>query len=95
MAKADPILARIIAFDKNRGGGVEVRKASRGYSLFREDNGRPVARLRPTGEGDCVEIMWWSYRDKWEQIGDFGPMIKPLDEALDYVAKDPWGCFWR
>jgi len=39
--------------------------------------------------------MWWSHRDRWDQIGDFGPMVMPLDEALDYVAKDPMGCFWH
>jgi hypothetical protein len=92
--KADNILARIEAFNQEQGGGVIIRKAARGYSLFREDNGRPVARLRPTGKGDSVEIMWWSHRDKWEQIGDFGPFVMPLDEALKYVARDPMGCFW-
>jgi hypothetical protein len=38
--------------------------------------------------------MWWSHRDKWDQIGDFGPMVMSLDKALDYVAKDPIGVFW-
>lgn len=41
-----------------------------------------------------MEVMWWSHRDKWDQIGDFGPMVMPLEEALDYVAKDPGGFFW-
>ena len=52
------------------------------------------ARLRPTGKGDDVEVLWWSHRDKWESIGDFGGIILSLDEALDYVAEDPMGCFW-
>ncbi len=63
--EADRFLERIEAFSKAKGGGVLIRKANRGYSLFREDNGRPVARLRPTGKGDSVEVMWWSHRDKW------------------------------
>ncbi len=71
-----------------------IRKANKGYSLFRADNGRPVARLRPTGKGDKVEVMWWSHRDRWDQIGDFGPMIMPLDEALLYIAKNGGGFFW-
>lgn len=95
MAKVDSILNRILAFDQKEGGGVAVRKTGRGYSLFREDNGRPVARLRPTGTGDRVEVLWWSHRGKWEQIGDFGPMVMSLDEALDYIARDPFGCFWH
>jgi hypothetical protein len=92
--KQDDMLTRIVAFSQARGGGVVIQKAAKGYSLFREDNGRPIARLRPTGEGDRVEILWWSHRDRWEQVGDFGPMVMPLDKALEYVAKNPMGFFW-
>jgi hypothetical protein len=49
--------------------------------------------LKPTGKGDRVEVKWWSPREKWEQIGDLGPMVMSLDEALNYIAKDPMGCF--
>jgi hypothetical protein len=90
----DNLLARIEAFNQEQGGGVVIQKAAKGYSLFREDSGKPIARLRPTGKGDQVEILWWSHRDKWEQIGDFGPMVMALDDALEYVAEDPMGCFW-
>ena len=93
--KNDDTLERIEAFNEARGGGVVIRKAARGYSLFREDNGKPIARLRTTGKNDLFEVMWWSYRDRWEQIGDFGPMVMPLGKALEYVSKDPMGCFWR
>jgi len=54
-----------------------------------------VARLRPTGQADKVEIMWWSHRDKWDQIGDFGPLVMPLGKALEFAAEDPEGIFWR
>ena len=93
-AKPDSILERIIAFNEVAGGGVQIQRQSNGYSLYREDNGRPIARLRPTGTGDSVEVLWWSHRDKWEQFGDFGPMVMSLDEALDYISKDPMGVFW-
>ena len=92
--KSDAMLDRIMAFNESKGGGVLIEKRSNGYSLFREDNGRPIARLRPSGKGDLVEVMWWSHRDKWEQFGDFGPMVMSLDEALDYISKDPMGVFW-
>lgn len=92
---SDKMRQRIDAFNEAHGGGVVVRKAAKGYSLFREDSGKPIARLRTAGTGDLVEVMWWSHREKWEQIGDFGPMVMPLDEALEYVAKDPMGCFWH
>ena len=43
--KPDKMLARIEAFNEASGGGVLVRKAANGYSLFREDTGEPVAGL--------------------------------------------------
>lgn len=92
--KPDTLLDGIIAFNEAKGGGVRIEKRSRGYSLFREDNGRPIARLRPTGKDDLVEVMWWSHRDRWDQIGDFGPMVISLNDALNYVARDPMGIFW-
>ena len=93
-ANLDSMLERIRAFNVAAGGGVQIRRQSRGFSLFREDNGRPIARLRPTGKGDSVEVKWWSYRDKWDQIGDCGAMLMSLDEALDYISRDPVGVFW-
>jgi hypothetical protein len=62
--KRDDILARIEEFNEAKGGGVVIRKVANGYSMFREDNGKPIARLRPTGKSDQVEVMWWSHRDK-------------------------------
>ena len=59
LPKPDTILDRIIAFNDAEGGGVLIEKRSNGYSLFREDNGRPIARLRSTGKSDLVEVMWW------------------------------------
>lgn len=52
----DPLLAQIVAFVAEMGGGVVIRKVGGGYSLFRESSGRPVARFRPTGVGDAVEV---------------------------------------
>ncbi len=93
MAATDCILARIEAFNEAYGGGVVVRKQSRGYSLFQEDTGEPVARLLPTGKKDRVKIMWWSHRGKWDQIGELDSTT--LDEALNYIARDPIGVFWH
>jgi hypothetical protein len=90
----DSILERIVAFNEAAGGGVQIQRQSNGFSLYREDNGRPIARLRPFGEGDRVEVLWWSHRGKWEQIGDMGPMVMSLDEALKYISRDPMGVFW-
>jgi len=40
-------------------------------------------------------VKWWSHRDRWDDIGDFGPLVLPLDQALTYLAEDPMGCFWH
>ena len=86
---------RIEAFNAANGGGVVVRKDNRGYSLFQEVTGAPLARLRPIEGGNLVEVLWWSSRDRWEPIGEFGGVRLPLDEALEYIADDPMGCFWQ
>ena len=74
---------------------VLVDENPKSYYCFRDDNGHPIARLRPTGDGDRVEVMRRSHRGKWEEIGDFGPMVMPVNDALDYIARDPCGCFWH
>ena len=86
---------RIEAFNEAQGGGVLVRKDAHGYSLFQEATGAPVARLRPVQSGALMEVLWWSHRDRWESIGDFGGVWMPLDDALNYIAEDPMGCFWH
>src|SRR3954447_21590072 len=91
MARSDPMLARIRAFDRARGGGVAVERANKGYSLFSVATGAPRARLRPTGRDDEVEILWWR-RGRWGAIGDFGGLRMPLDDALGHIADDP--LFW-
>jgi hypothetical protein len=89
MAGVDAMRERITAYSWPR-GGVEVRRANRGYTLYSRRTGGPVARLRPTGKGDNVQVLW--RRETWATPGDFGPLISPLDEALDFVATE--GFFW-
>ena len=51
------MLARIEeAFARARGGGVIVRRSAGGYSLSSARTGGRIARLRPTGDGDKVEV---------------------------------------
>jgi len=49
-----------------------------------------VARLRPLGEGDRVEVLWWR-RDAWGPAGTFGAVFD-LDDALAFIADEP--PFW-
>lgn len=91
MSKADPMLARIEAFNQARGGGVMVQRSAQGYSLFSARTGAPIARLKPTGESDKVQVLWWN-GERWGASGPFGIATMPLDKALDYVAAEP--DFW-
>jgi hypothetical protein len=34
-----------------------------------------------------------SHRDKWDHISDFGGILMPLEEALEYVVSDAPGYF--
>jgi hypothetical protein len=79
--KQDNLRARIQAFNEANGVGVVIQQAAQGYALFREDTGRPIARLRPTGNGDEVEVMWWSHRDWWDQIGYLADYMVSNDPA--------------
>ena len=60
---------------------------NRGYTLYSRRTGGQFARLRPTGEGDDVQVLWWRH-EAWATPGDFGPVIMPLNEALDFVATE-------
>jgi hypothetical protein len=89
MAKADALLERIEAFPFE--GPVVVRKVRRGYSLLSARTGAPIARLRPTGEADRVQVLWWN-GGRWGASGAFGIATMPLDKALDHIATEP--AFW-
>ncbi|HMC75022.1 MAG TPA: hypothetical protein VKG87_12020 [Terriglobales bacterium] len=90
MAGTDAMRERIAAHPWPR-GGVEVIRANRGYTLYSRRTGGQVARLRPTGEDDDVQVLWWR-GTSWATPGDFGPLIMPLDEALNFVATGDF--FW-
>lgn len=89
MPTTDPVLARIAAYPWPR-GGLTVRQNNRGYSLFSARTGAPVARLRPLGETNRVEVLWWR-REAWRPAGPFGAVFD-LDEALAFIADEP--AFW-
>jgi hypothetical protein len=90
----DFVQGQIEAFDVDHGGGIVVRKDSRGYTLIREIDEMPVARLRPGGEGLFEVYCWSPDRDRWRPVGEFGTTLS-LDDALEFIADDPMDCFWR
>ncbi len=90
----DFIQSQIEAFNAQHGGGVSVRKDTRGYTLMREDDGIPVARLRPKSQG-LFEVLYWNpYHERWRAVGSYGTILA-LDQALEFIADDPLDCFWR
>jgi hypothetical protein len=85
---------RIEAFNRTNGGGVSVRKQANGYTLIREDTGESVARLRPQDVvGQYAVLRRSDGGERWQRVGVAG-LVLPLDEALAFIAEDPWNCFW-
>ena len=89
-SRTDDLHDRITAYAFPR-GGVEVVRANRGYTLCSRRTGGPVARLRPTGQDDTVQVLWWRGQ-AWAVPGDFGAVILPLNQALEFIAME--GFFW-
>ena len=89
---SDEVLLRIERFRFPR-GPVCAERRNRGYSLHHAETGAPIARLRPTGRSDRMEILHWSsWKERWAPAGPFGGTILPLDEALAVIAHEP--IFW-
>jgi hypothetical protein len=88
----DDITARIEAFDHANGGGVGFYKDQDAYHLYLLETDAPIARLKPTGNGDGVRLGYWSHRRKWEDVDDMGGVVLPLDDALEFIANEP--IFW-
>ena len=79
---SDSMRARIGVVSQARGGGVAVHQAGRGSSLLSKRIGAPLARLRPTGDADTRQALWWSGLHR-SASGPFGVATMPPDAALD------------
>ena len=88
----DDIIRRIEHFPFRR-GPVAAEARNKGYTLINADTGRPLARLRPYGRDDLMEVRYWSlWKRRWAPVGPFGQTVAPLDEALHIIASEP--IFW-
>jgi hypothetical protein len=88
----DEIVQRIERFHFPR-GPVTPERRNRGYTLHHAASGAPVARLRPTGRNDSVEVFYWSaWKERCTAAGPFGRTVLPIDEALDFIAHED--IFW-
>jgi len=88
----DDIIRRIERFRFPR-APIAAEWRNKGYTLFHAQTGDPIARLRPLGQDDLMEILYWSLRkERWAAVGDFGRTAAPLDKALRIIAFEP--IFW-
>ena len=39
-----------------------------------------------------MRMRFWSYRERWQDVGDFGGIILPIEQALEEIATN--GVFW-
>ena len=83
MTKPDQYLTCIKSFNLKKGGGVTITKVQNGYNLYLTATDAPIARLNPTGTNDEMRTRLRSYRAHWKDVGDFGGIILPLEEALE------------
>ena len=88
----DPIIQRIESFRCSRGQLVAERR-NRGYTLYRAGSGTPIVRLRPIGQNDRVEVLYWSlWKERWAPTGPFGRTVLSIDDALRFIAYED--IFW-
>jgi hypothetical protein len=82
----------IEAFDAANGGGVGYYTDKGAFHLYLLETEAPIARLKPTGQGDQIRLGYWSHRRRWEDIDDMDGVVLPLGQALEFIANE--GIFW-
>jgi len=88
----DAIIQHIEDFRCTR-GPLFAERRNRGYTLYDASSGAPVARLRPTGQDDRFEVLYWSlWKERWAPTGPFGRTILSISDALQFIAHED--IFW-
>jgi hypothetical protein len=86
----------IIQFIENfkfRAGPVAVERRNRGFTLIHAETRAPIARLRPVGRDDLVEILYWSlWKERWVPFGPFGRSAALVEQAACIIAEA--SIFW-
>jgi len=63
------------------------------FTLIHAATGYPVARLRPIGRDDLVDILYWSlWKERWVPFGPFGRTAAPVKQAVRIIAEA--SIFW-
>lgn len=88
----DAIIQKIEQFRRSR-RTLHAERRNRGYTLYDEESGAPVARLRPAGHEGRFEVLYWSlWKERWNSAGPFGRTILSIDDALQFIAQED--IFW-
>jgi hypothetical protein len=88
----DDIIRRIENF-KFDAGPVAMERRNRGFTLIHAESGVLIARLRPIGRDDLVDILYWSLgKERWVPLGPFGRTAARLEQALRIVSEA--AIFW-
>ncbi len=66
---------------------VLCRKKRNAFAIYWNEDHEPIAKLRPTGQDEDVEVLQWE-GDRWRRITRSG-MILGLDDALEYITDGP------
>jgi hypothetical protein len=62
-------------------------------TLIHAETGVPIARLRPIGRDDLVDILYWSlWTERWMPFGPFGRTAAPVEQAVRIIAEA--SIFW-
>lgn len=85
--KASEFRQRIERYLEKEDWAVVCRTRKGAYTLLWADGGEPLARFKPAGFQDEVEVFWWNGA-RWQPVGEFGSIFR-LQEALKFVFDDP------
>src|ERR1019366_1084354 len=93
MTMKDDDIIRLIENFKFDAGPVAVERRNRGFTLIHAETGVPIARLRPIGRDDLVDILYWSlWKERWVPFGPFGRTAAPVEQAVRIIAEA--SIFW-
>jgi hypothetical protein len=93
MTMKDDDIIRLIENFKFDAGPVAVERRNRGFTLIHAETGVPIARLRPIGRDDLVDILYWSlWKERWVPFGPFGRTATPVEQAVRIVSEA--AIFW-
>jgi hypothetical protein len=70
-------------------GAFHAERRNRGYTLYDDASGVPVARLRSAGHDRRFEVLYWPlWKQRWGATGPVGRTVLSIDDALRFIARE-------